>query len=59
MALNFLSSQGDRVKGTVIESGKDVFCKMMDETDIFTARKRVLSKRGGSELPKLHMWLWL
>ena len=31
VSLSFLSHQGDKIKGTVIESGKDVYLKMVDE----------------------------
>jgi len=54
MALNFLVYHGDKVKNTLIESGKDVYTKILEENqEIFTSRKRGLSKKAGSELPKL------
>ena len=53
MCLGYLSSYGDKIKGSVIENGKDVYMKMIDEQEIFTARKRMGSKKA-SELPKLY-----
>ena len=52
--LGYLSTQGDKIKGGIIENGKEVYLRMMDEQEIFSVRKKGLSKRGGSELPKLH-----
>ena len=57
MALNFLIYHGDKVKNTLIESGKDVYNRIIEENqEIFTSRKRGISKKGGSELPKLFFW---
>ena len=52
--LSYLSCQGDKIKGSVIDSGKDVYMRIINEQEIFTARKRGISRKGGSELPKLH-----
>ena len=57
MALNFLIYHGDKVKNTLIESGKDVYNRIIEENqEIFTSRKRGISKKGGSELPMLFFW---
>jgi hypothetical protein len=31
VCLNYLSAQGDRVKGSLIESGKEVYLRMLDD----------------------------
>jgi hypothetical protein len=49
LGLNFLIVQTDKIKGGLIDSGKDIFNRMIEESqEIFSIRKRGLSRRMGS-----------
>ncbi len=53
--LNFFVFSADKIKGSLIESGKDIYIRMIEDSqEIFTSRKKGLLKKIGSELPKLH-----
>jgi hypothetical protein len=44
--LNFLVFNSDKIKGSLIESGKDVYYRMIEESqEIFTTRKKGLSNK--------------
>ena len=56
--LTFLAYHSDKIKGEVIESGKELYLRMADESkDMFISCRKTASigKRAGSELPKLHI----
>lgn len=47
--LNFFVFNSDKVKGGLIESGKDVYIRMIEDSqEIFTSRKKGLVKKIGS-----------
>ena len=56
MFLEFFVKQTEKIKGTILENGKDVFIRVLESgEDVFRQRKKTTSKRKPSELPKLYM----
>lgn len=55
ICLSYLIFHGDKIKGNILENGKDVYLRMIEESQqIFVTRRKAMSKKGGSQLPKLH-----